>query len=126
MSQKIKYIKTEDWNREVLECETPVVVDFYSSECPPCEALASKYEGLAEIYGEDIKFTKIFRQENRELAESLGITGSPTVLFYQKGTLTGDTLSGGIRRADLEANLHGLISPDRAAETPGDSVADTL
>ena len=47
----------------------PVVVDFYSTECPPCEALAPKYEALAELYGDDVKFVKIFRQSNRELAD---------------------------------------------------------
>ena len=49
-----------------------VILDFYSTECPPCEALASKFEDLSNLYGKDIKFIKIFRQQNRELAEKLG------------------------------------------------------
>ena len=31
--------------------EAPVVLDFYSTECPPCEAVAPKYEGVSELYG---------------------------------------------------------------------------
>ena len=81
MAEKITYINAAQYEDEVLRGEK-VVVDFYSTECPPCEALASKFEGLSELYGDDITFIKIFRQENRELAESLGITSSPTVLFY--------------------------------------------
>ena len=84
MSDRITYINAAQYEHEVLN-DDKVVVDFYSTECPPCEALASKYEGLSELYGEDIKFIKIFRQENRELAESLGVLSSPTVIFYDGG-----------------------------------------
>jgi len=114
MSDKITYINAENWKTEVLESERPVVVDFYSTECPPCEALAAKYEGLADLYGDDLKFVKIFRQENRELAESLGVQSSPTVLFFRRGDRIGATHTGGIKRADLEKSLHSLLSEDRA------------
>jgi thioredoxin reductase (NADPH) len=115
MAEKIKYINAAQFEDEVLKGDK-VVVDFYSTECPPCEALAAKYEGLSELYGDDIRFIKIFRQENRELAESLGVTSSPTVLFYDRGKRVGDTLTGGIKRADLVKNLDALIPAQRAAE----------
>jgi thioredoxin reductase (NADPH) len=92
-----------------------VAVDFYSTECPPCEALAPKFDSLAELYGTDIKFVKIFRQKNRELADQLGVKGSPTVLFYDNGQLVGDRLAGGIKRSDLIKNLNSLITPEKVA-----------
>lgn len=116
MSEKITYIHSDNWKQQVLASDKPVAVDFYSTECPPCEALAFKYESLAEVYGEDIKFVKIFRQENRQLAESIGVTGSPTVLFYNRGERVGETFSGSIKRSELEKSLQTLISPSRAAE----------
>ena len=115
MAEKIKYINAAQFEDEVLKWDK-VVVDFYSTECPPCEALAAKYEGLSELYGDDIRFIKIFRQENRELAESLGVTSSPTVLFYDRGKRVGDTLTGGIKRVDLTKNLDALIPAQRAVE----------
>lgn len=108
-------IAAKDFKKEVLN-GGKVVVDFYSSECPPCEALAPKFENLAGIYGEEIKFVKIFRQENRELAESLDITGSPTVIFYNNGELVGEKLSGGIKRSALIDNLNSLISKEKAEQ----------
>lgn len=114
MSDKITYIDTENWKEEVLNSDKPVVVDFYSTECPPCEALAAKYEGLADLYGDDLKFVKIFRQESRDLAESLGVKSSPTVLFFRRGDRIGATHTGGIKRADLEKSIHTLISDARA------------
>ena len=56
----MKEITTADFESEVLQADK-VVLDFYSTECPPCEALAPKFESLAAIYGKDIKFLKIFQ-----------------------------------------------------------------
>jgi thioredoxin reductase (NADPH) len=116
MAKLIKEINAEDYQKEVLD-KPRVVVDFYSTECPPCEALAAKYESLSEIYGEDIPFVKIFRQGNRELSTELDITGSPTVLFYENGKIVGDKLTGGIKRSDLMKNLDTLLTEDEKAET---------
>jgi thioredoxin reductase (NADPH) len=85
----MKEITAKEFKDEVLN-GGKVVVDFYSSECPPCEALAPKFENLSKLYGEEIKFVKIFRQDNRELAQSLDVNGSPTVIFYDNGALVGE------------------------------------
>jgi len=115
MTDKIMEIN-EDKFEEIVLKGNKVVVDFYSTECPPCEALASKYDAMSELYGEDIKFVKIFRQGNRELATRLGVVSSPTVLFYNKGEQVGETLSGGIKRSALMNNLDLLLDGKRAAE----------
>jgi thioredoxin reductase (NADPH) len=116
MADKIREIEASQFNKEVLEKKGGIVLDFYSTECPPCEALAAKYESLSEIYGDDITFLKVFRQGNRELAESLGVTGSPTVLFFKDGKETGERLTGGIKRADLQSKLEALLPAEREAE----------
>lgn len=77
---KMKEITSSEFENEVLGAGK-VILDFYSSECPPCDALASKFEDLSKLYGDDIKFLKIFRQQNRELAEKLSVKSSPTLLF---------------------------------------------
>ncbi len=115
MFDKIRYIDAGEYEKEIGSAQK-AVVDFYSTECPPCEALAAKYEGLSEIYGDDVRFFKIFRQENRELSESLGITASPTVIFYDLGKRVGDTLTGGIKRSDIVRNLERLLTEERAEE----------
>ena len=115
MAGKIHEINKEEWQEAVLK-QKKVVVDFYSTECPPCEALASKYTALSEIYGDDINFIKIFRQGNRELSEELGVSGSPTVLFYENGEEIGTRLSGGVKRSDIVAQLDSMAGSRRAAE----------
>jgi thioredoxin reductase (NADPH) len=115
MTGKIKEIQEADFEKEVLGKER-VVVDFYSTECPPCEALSSKYVDLSNIYGDDISFIKIFRQGNRALSEKLDISGSPTVIFYKDGDLTGPKLSGGIKRSELMDGLDAMLPADKTDE----------
>ena len=126
----MKDISQNEFEQEVIK-GGKVAVDFYSTECPPCEALAPKFENLAKLYGEEIKFVKIFRQENRELAESLDVNGSPTVIFYDNGNMVGDKLAGGIKRSELISNLNSLISEEKVEEIskkikPRESQYDTL
>lgn len=111
----MKEITSAEFESEVLK-GGKVVLDFYSTECPPCEALAPKFEGLSGLYGKDIRFLKIFRQQNRELAEKLGVRSSPTLLFFDNGVQLADTLSGGIKRSDIIHHLDGMLSAQRALE----------
>lgn len=108
----MKTINSSDFDAEVLH-SGKVVLDFYSTECPPCEALASKFEDLASLYGNDIKFLKIFRQENRELADKLGVKSSPTLLFFDNGKEVGERLTGGVKRIDIIRNLDNLLPSDK-------------
>lgn len=90
------------------EKELLLVVDFFSTECPPCEKLAPVYERFANNYSE-VKFIKIFRQDNRDLALSLNINSSPTLVFFKNGQLLEKRLSGDISEKDL---MEILISLD--------------
>lgn len=114
MTGHIKEINADEYQKVVLDAPR-AVVDFYSTECPPCEALASKYDALSEIYGEFVPFIKIYRQGNRDLSLSLDVTGSPTVLFYKDSKLVGDKLTGGIKRSDLMKSIEALLTTDEIA-----------
>ena len=111
----MKEITTTEFSTEVLEAGK-VVLDFYSQECPPCEALASKYEALSKLYGNDIKFLKMYRQQNRDLAEKMGVKSSPTLIFFNDGKETGERLTGGIKRSDIIHNLDQLLPEARRKE----------
>jgi len=111
----MKEINAVDFEKEVLN-GGKVVVDFYSTECPPCEALAPKFDSLAELYGEKVKFLKIFRQENRVLATELGVKSSPTLLFFENGKQVHDILTGGIRKAEIIDRLDAMLTPEEVKE----------
>jgi thioredoxin reductase (NADPH) len=111
----MKEISSQSFSEEVLE-GGKVILDFYSTECPPCEALASKFEELSSLYGNEVKFLKMYRQGNRELAEKLGVKSSPTLLFFEDGKEISGRLSGGIKRAEIARNLEKMISPEKVEE----------
>lgn len=107
----MKEINAADFQQEVLS-GGKVVVDFYSTECPPCEALAPKFDAMWELYGEKIKFLKIFRQGNRELATELGVSSSPTLLFFENGKQILDTISGGIKKSEIVERLDKMLTAE--------------
>ena len=111
----MKEITSSEFETEVL-AGGKVVLDFYSTECPPCEALAPKFEGLAGLYGNDIMFVKMFRQQNKPLAEKYGVKSSPTLLFFDNGVQVGNMLTGGIKRSDIIHQLDAMLPTERVNE----------
>ena len=127
----VREISATDFEAEVLRSDLPVVLDFYSTECPPCEALAPKFDALAELYGRHVKFLKIFRQGNRELAERLNVRASPTLLFFKGAAEVELRLSGAVRRKELAQSLDRLVPSGIATEIaarqqPTNTQADLL
>ncbi len=112
MSQFVKEISAGDYQQEVLAAGVPVVLDFFSTECPPCEALAPKFEAVAEQYAGKARFLKIYRQGNRDLAQQLGVTGSPTLVFFDRaGHEQGERLGGeDIKRTAIKAQVEALLA----------------
>jgi thiol-disulfide isomerase/thioredoxin len=112
MSNHVSEISAADFDKLVLQAGQPVVLDFFSTECPPCEALAPKFEATAEQFAGRARFYKVFRQENRELAQQLGVTGSPTLIFFDRaGHEQGQRLGGDdIKRSAIKSQVEALLA----------------
>ncbi|MCX7997818.1 MAG: FAD-dependent oxidoreductase [Leptospiraceae bacterium] len=108
----ITEIDTQTYYEKVMNLKEPYILDFYSDECAPCESLAPKYEEMAYLFGEKVQFYKIFRQKNRDLATSLGVSSSPTVIFYKDGKEVGTRLRGGIKKKELLEQIQNLVPSD--------------
>ena len=111
----MKEIVASDYEKEVLTGGN-VLVDFYSTECPPCEAVAPKLGTLEKLFGKEIKFVKIYRQGNRELADQLGVKSSPTLLFYQDGEEVSARLTGGVKRSEIVRELKHVLGKERVSD----------
>lgn len=84
-AHKALEIESPDFNRVVLESTIPVVVDFFTTWCMPCQRMAPIVENLAKSYEGKIKFVKINLDKNKDLAEKFGITSVPTFIFLKDG-----------------------------------------
>ncbi len=77
-----------DFQSRVLNATTPVLVDFYSTSCPPCRALAPTVEELAEEYAGRAGVFKVNVGKAQELARQYGIQAIPAVVFFHGGQET--------------------------------------
>ncbi len=109
MSANVREIQASDYERDVVGAGQPVVLDFFSTECAPCEALAPKYEAVADQFAGKVSFFKVFRQGNRELAARLGVSSSPTLVFFKNGQEQGQRLTGDIKRSEIKGAVEALL-----------------
>lgn len=109
MSDAVSEIQSSQFESEVRGASTPVVLDFFSTECPPCEALAPKFEAVAEQFKGRVRFYKIFRQGNRDLAAQLAVSSSPTLVFFKGGKEVGVRMTGDIKRSELKQAVEAML-----------------
>jgi thioredoxin len=75
----------QNFKKEVMENPKLVLVDFYTSWCPPCKILAPIMEKLSKEFKEEIIFTKINIDSNPVVSQQFGIESIPTVALFKDG-----------------------------------------
>ena len=100
----------ENFRKEVLESEKPVLVDFWAAWCGPCRVLGAVIEELATELNGTAKVGKLNVDENPAIAQQFGIRSIPTVLFFDKGQMVDSTI-GVVPKDALRSKLEALVSP---------------
>jgi thioredoxin 1 len=78
-------VKTTDFEQEVLQSETPVIVDFWAEWCGPCHAVSPILDKIAEERDGEVKLVKVNIDEEQELAMRYGIQSIPTIVLFKGG-----------------------------------------
>ena len=103
-SPNIIILNQDNFEKNVLKSQTPVLVDFWAEWCGPCKMIAPLLDELADEYDGKIKIGKINIDEQQELATKYGIRAIPTLLIINKGQVA-EQMVGAKSKRDLKASL---------------------
>ncbi len=94
-------IDSNSFNKEVLESQTPVLVDFYAQWCMPCKMLSpTVHEVSDEVSG--IKFCAYDIDGNEDIPVSYGVQSIPTLMLFDKGEVKRVSVGGVSKEQILE------------------------
>jgi thioredoxin 1 len=73
------------FEKEVLQSELPVLVDFWAIWCAPCNLVVPTLEHLAQTYKDKLKIAKLNVDENMKTSSQYGVMSIPTLLLFKGG-----------------------------------------
>ena len=101
MSENIIHVSDESFEQEGLQCDKPVLIDYWAEWCGPCKALGPILENVALEFEGKVAVKKINIDENPESPANFGIRSIPTIIMFKNGSVA-DTKIGLSSEADLK------------------------
>ena len=97
-------VTDQEFEEQVLNAETPVLVDFWADWCAPCKMIAPIVEDLANEYDGKVRFAKVDVDSNPMTATKFGIRSIPTLLVFKNGEPV-DMVVGAVPKEVLKKRL---------------------
>ena len=95
-------ITKENFQKEVVESEKRVLLDFWASWCGPCRMLSPIVDEIAEERT-DIKVGKVNVDEQQELAATFNVMSIPTLIVLDKGQVVNQSVASALRSRSYHA-----------------------
>jgi thioredoxin len=108
VSEKIIHITDDTFEQEVLQSQTPVLVDYWAEWCGPCKMIAPALDQIASEYQGRLKVAKLNIDENQATPPKYGIRGIPTLMIFKNGNLEA-TKVGALSKTQLAAFIDSNI-----------------
>ena len=103
-SPLIVILTQENFSQQVLQSQSPVLVDFWAEWCGPCKMIAPLLDELAGEYDGKVKIGKVNIDEQQALAAEYGVRAIPTLLLFNKGQVA-DQIVGARSKRDFKTSL---------------------
>ena len=97
----------ENFNKEVLNSEKPVLVDFWATWCGPCKMIAPIISEISEEFNNKVKVGKVNVDEEKELAIKYEISSIPTLVIFKNGKIS-KTLIGFRPKEEIKEVLNNI------------------
>jgi len=103
-SEKVINLTDSNFDQEVANSSTPVLVDFWATWCGPCKMIAPIIDEIAEEKGENLKVAKVDVDQNQAVSARYGIRAIPTLLIFKNGEVK-EQIVGMVSKKDLLAKV---------------------
>lgn len=87
MSENVLTLTKDNFEKEVLQSDMPVLVDFWAAWCGPCRMVAPVVDQIADEYAGKVKVGKVNVDEQGELSERYRIMSIPTLMVFKNGAI---------------------------------------
>jgi len=102
VSDQIVYTSDADFQKDVLNSEVPVLVDYWAEWCGPCKMIAPILDEIAGDYKGKLKIAKVNVDENQQVTQKYGIRSIPTLMIFKGGSVQAQKV-GAMSKSQLAA-----------------------
>ncbi len=103
------HLTDDSFEKEVVQSQSPVLVDFWAPWCGPCRMLSPVIEEIAKEYTGKIRVAKINTDDHPNSATRFKISAIPTLLFFKDGKVI-EQMVGVHSKAEIKKTLDSLVA----------------